>query len=121
MSIIELKSIILCFECQTRFAGYIVTIVESRLFTSHLSIFVFLTVTFGCWEEGLIVMSPNLIQVEAGPPREQTYLVTAEDIASLHLCAQLVVLNLGFTPYRKDFSHCGYKLPSAFLSAGTKY
>ncbi|KAL5012513.1 hypothetical protein ScPMuIL_011064 [Solemya velum] len=77
-------------------------------------------VTFGCWEEGLLVMSPNPIQVGEGPPQEQTYLVTADDIASLKLCAQLVVLNMGYTPYRKDSTLCGYKLPSAFLSAGAQ-
>ena len=51
-------------------------------------------------------------------PGEETYIVTVDDILGLKINAKLVVLNMGFTPYRKEIIGAGYLLPSAFLAAG---
>ena len=51
-------------------------------------------------------------------PGEETYIVTVDDILGLKINAQLVVINTGFTPYRKLLMSPGYLLPSAFLAAG---
>ena len=75
-------------------------------------------VTYGCWHEGLLVFTPSQTDTQEEVPGEETYIVTVDDILGLKLNAQLVVINTGFTPYRKGFIESGYLLPSVFLAAG---
>ncbi|XP_069120674.1 tetratricopeptide repeat protein 28-like isoform X2 [Argopecten irradians] len=77
--------------------------------------------SYGCYKEGLLVFSPSPVQLEEGPPKESSYLVTVEDILDLKLSAQLVVLNVGYSPYRlKETINPGYELAGAFLAAGAE-
>lgn len=77
-------------------------------------------VTYGCWHEGLIVCAPSIVDSIEEVPSEESYLVTADNILSLKLTAQLVVLNMAFNPYRKAVLPDGYLLPSAFIAAGAQ-
>ncbi|XP_052790745.1 tetratricopeptide repeat protein 28-like isoform X2 [Mya arenaria] len=77
-------------------------------------------VSYGCWQEGLIVMSPSSSDPGETTPGEESYLVTVNDILGLKVTAQLVVLNLGYSPYRKNILRPGYLLPSAFIAAGAQ-
>lgn len=63
-------------------------------------------------------MAPSPVDAGDGVPREESYVITADDILGLKLTAQLVVLNLGYNPYRKDAIPSGYLLPNAFIAAG---
>ncbi|KAJ8300636.1 hypothetical protein KUTeg_022155 [Tegillarca granosa] len=75
--------------------------------------------TYGCWKEGLLAFSPNPVKLEEGPNLESSYIVTADEILGLKLMADLVVLNVGYSPHRKtDYVMSNYKLPGAFISAG---
>ena len=65
-------------------------------------------------------MAPSPVDTGEGIPREESYVITADDILGLRLTAQLVVLNLGYNPYRKDTLPCGFLLPNAFIAAGMK-
>ena len=76
------------------------------------------SVTYGCWKEGLLAFTPSQIDSPDDIPSEETYIVTVDDILGLKINAQLVVINTGFTPYRKALVDPGFKLPSAFLAAG---
>ncbi|XP_060081998.1 tetratricopeptide repeat protein 28-like [Ylistrum balloti] len=77
--------------------------------------------TYGCFKEGLLVLSPSPVQLVEGPPKEPSYLVTVEDILDLKLSAELVTLNVGYSPYRlKETINPGYELASAFLAAGAE-
>lgn len=78
------------------------------------------TVTYGCWQEGLLVFAPSQVDSQEEIPSEDAFLVTVDDILGLKINAQLIVINTGFTPYRKGFVDTGYKLPSAFLAAGKR-
>lgn len=66
-------------------------------------------------------MAPSPVDKGDGVPREESYVVTADDILGLRLTAQLVVLNLGYNPYRKDSLPSGYLLPNAFIATGSCY
>ncbi|KAL3871452.1 hypothetical protein ACJMK2_039449 [Sinanodonta woodiana] len=76
--------------------------------------------TYGCWQKGLLCMTPNPVQVWDGTAPESSYLITSDEILGLHLIAQLVVLSVGHGPDRKTPLQAGYPLPSVFLSAGAQ-
>ncbi|XP_041369335.1 tetratricopeptide repeat protein 28-like [Gigantopelta aegis] len=75
--------------------------------------------THGCWKEGLLVFCPDPDNVQEGPPDVSSYIVSPADIHNIKLNAQLVVLNCGYTPSRKDML-TSLVLPSVFLSAGAQ-
>ncbi|XP_052220078.1 tetratricopeptide repeat protein 28-like [Dreissena polymorpha] len=76
--------------------------------------------TYGCWQEGLMVMSPSRVDGGEGTPPQESYVITVNDVLGLKLTAQLVVLSLGHSPYRADNLQAGYLLPSAFIAAGAQ-
>ncbi|XP_067661035.1 tetratricopeptide repeat protein 28-like [Haliotis asinina] len=75
--------------------------------------------TFGCWRENLLVLTPNKARLEDGAARERSYIVSPEDIHNLKMCAQLVVLNCGYNPWRREWIH-SFSLPASFLAAGAQ-
>jgi len=79
---------------------------------------VFSPVSYGCLHEGSIVTTPAPVDPDSPTPAEESYLVTVDDILSLKVTAQLVVLSLGHSPYRRQVTPPGYLLPSAFIAAG---
>lgn len=64
------------------------------------------------------MLAPSPTDTGDDIPTEESYLISADDILGLRLTAQLVVLNLGFNPYRRETLQSGYLLPSAFIAAG---
>ena len=76
----------------------------------------------GCREEGLLIMSPNVDEVdERGNLREHAYVVTAKEIAAATMTAKLVILSSCWSLLDTDYVDIGFTLPSAFLAAGLKY
>ncbi|XP_048245138.1 tetratricopeptide repeat protein 28-like [Haliotis rufescens] len=75
--------------------------------------------TFGCWRENLLVLTPNKDRLEGGVATERSYIVSPEDIHNLKMCAQLVVLNCGYNPWRREYIH-SFSLPASFLAAGAQ-
>ncbi|ESO98992.1 hypothetical protein LOTGIDRAFT_231307 [Lottia gigantea] len=75
--------------------------------------------TFGCLEKGYLVMTPNS-RNEDNPLPEESYLITPEDILNIKLQAQLVVLNVGYSPTRQQYIHPSFILPTLFLASGAQ-
>ncbi|CAH1788066.1 unnamed protein product [Owenia fusiformis] len=73
--------------------------------------------TFGSMEDGLLVWAPKSTSSEPFP--EDSFLVTAKELAAVELRAQLVVLSCGYSSYPRSRKP-GYLLPSAFLQAGAQ-
>ncbi len=62
-------------------------------------------------------MAPNPDRHEKGAPLEQSYLVTAEEIAACPLVAKLVVISSAWSTYQREpVDNCS--LPTAFIAAG---
>ncbi|KAK3087168.1 hypothetical protein FSP39_002523 [Pinctada imbricata] len=77
--------------------------------------------TYGCWKEGLIACTPNSDSTTENLPLPSSYVITASDILSLKLTAQVVVLSMGYGPNRiNEYIDNMYRLPSAFLEAGVQ-
>ncbi|XP_035685485.1 tetratricopeptide repeat protein 28-like isoform X1 [Branchiostoma floridae] len=76
--------------------------------------------TFGSWEEGILALSPNPDHLQDGPPAQNKYILTADDILNQKVSAKLVVLS---GCHGDDFSRTldlQMKLPTCLLAAGAK-
>eukprot|EP00058_Branchiostoma_floridae_P023966 XP_002609456.1 hypothetical protein BRAFLDRAFT_127019 [Branchiostoma floridae] len=73
--------------------------------------------TFGSWEEGILALSPNPDHLQDGPPAQNKYILTADDILNQKVSAKLVVLS---GCHGDDFSRTldlQMKLPTCLLAA----
>jgi hypothetical protein len=84
------------------------------------SLLFFLIATYACLEEGLLLVTPDPTLTN-GESDDQSHLVTVDDIMASTLRASVVVLSAGYTPLRKKCVSDGYRLATAFLSAGKLY
>ncbi|XP_078685375.1 uncharacterized protein LOC144918440 [Branchiostoma floridae x Branchiostoma belcheri] len=76
--------------------------------------------TFGSWEEGILALSPNPDHLQDGPPTQNRYILTPDDILNQKVSAKLVVLSGCHGDDFRGTLDLQLKLPTCLLAAGAK-
>ncbi|XP_076455182.1 uncharacterized protein LOC143289867 isoform X2 [Babylonia areolata] len=76
--------------------------------------------THACLEEGMLLVTPDPNEADKEDSSRSSHLLTAEDVMTSGLQAQLVVMSGGYTPTRGSSLSAASRLPSIFLTAGAQ-